>query len=151
MNTTEKKQTLVEEGTEFNGSMRSNCAVVVHGTFDGQIEAPELEVADTGAVQGTVKAGRLRSDGILAGSIDAEEVYLSGAVCSNTKIRASKLELKLSQESGKLEITFGEHAAATVTQSSSSKGRGGDEVVTTHGTRSKRDLADNGTKSNGSS
>ena len=116
MDTTNKKQTLVEEGTEFNGSMKSNCAVVVHGTFDGEIEAPELDIAETGAVQGTVRAIRLRSDGILAGTIDADEVYLSGAVCSNTKIRASRLELKLSQPSGKLEVSFGEHAT-TVSQS----------------------------------
>lgn len=112
-NTPKRKQTLVEEGTEFNGTMKSTCSVVVNGTFDGQIDAPELSIAGTGAVLGAVKAAKLRSEGTLAGSIDAEEVYLSGTVRSNTKIRASKLEVKLTQEGGKLEVTFGADEEST--------------------------------------
>jgi cytoskeletal protein CcmA (bactofilin family) len=102
------KQTLVEEGTELKGTLKSSCQVVVNGTIDGQIEAPSLTVAETGTVLGNVKATKLRSEGTLAGNIDADEVYLSGTVKSNTMIRANKLEVKLSQERGKLEVTFGE-------------------------------------------
>lgn len=108
MDSSQRKETLVEEGTEFQGAMKSKCSVVVNGTFDGQIDAPELRVAGTGSVQGEIRASKLRSEGILAGSIDANEVYLSGAVCSNTRIRTHKLEMKLRQEGGKLELTFGE-------------------------------------------
>lgn len=102
------KQTLVEEGTELKGTLKSTCQVVVNGTIDGQIEAPSLTVSATGAVLGIVKVQKLRSEGTLAGSIDADDVYLSGTVRSNTMIRASKLEVKLTQEKGKLEVTFGE-------------------------------------------
>ncbi|HEX4478522.1 MAG TPA: polymer-forming cytoskeletal protein [Polyangiaceae bacterium] len=102
------KQTLVEEGTELKGTLKSSCQVVVNGTIDGTIEAPSLTIAETGTVLGNVKAAKLRSEGTLAGNIDAEEVYLSGTVRSNTMIRANKLEVKLSQERGKLEVTFGE-------------------------------------------
>ena len=122
MDTPKRKQTLVEEGTEFNGTMKSTCSVVVNGTFDGQIDAPELSVAGTGAVLGTVKAAKLRSEGTLAGSIDAEEVYLSGTVRSNTKIRASKLEVKLSQEGGKLEVTFGSDSDSSTQRDAKNKG-----------------------------
>lgn len=102
------KQTLVEEGTELKGTLKSSCQVVVNGSIDGQIEAPALMIANTGTVLGTVKAERLRSEGTLAGNIDADDVYLSGVVRSNTVIRAKKLEVKLQPERGKLEVTFGE-------------------------------------------
>lgn len=102
------KQTLVEEGTELKGTLKSSCQVVVNGSIDGQIEAPSLTVTQTGTVLGSVKAQKLRSDGTLAGDIDAEDVYLSGTVRSNTLIRAKKLEVKLAPERGKLEVTFGE-------------------------------------------
>ena len=102
------KQTLVEEGTELKGTLKSSCQVVVNGSIDGQIEAPSLMIAETGMVLGTVKAAKLRSEGTLAGNIDAEDVYLSGVVRSNTMIRARKLEVKLQPERGKLEVTFGE-------------------------------------------
>jgi cytoskeletal protein CcmA (bactofilin family) len=102
------KQTLVEEGTELKGTLKSSCQVVVNGSIDGQIEAPSLTIADTGTVLGTVKAQKLRSEGTLAGNIDADDVYLSGVVRSNTVIRAKKLEVSLQPERGKLEVTFGE-------------------------------------------
>jgi hypothetical protein len=102
------KQTLVEEGTELKGTLKSSCQVVVNGTIDGQISAPSLVVSTTGILLGTVKANTLRSEGTLAGDIDADDVYLSGTVRSNTMIRARKLEVKLAPEKGKLEVTFGE-------------------------------------------
>jgi len=102
------KQTLVEEGTELKGTLKSSCQVVVNGSIDGQIEAPSLTIANTGTVLGTVKAQKLRSEGTLAGNIDADDVYLSGVVRSNTVIRARKLEVSLQPERGKLEVTFGE-------------------------------------------
>lgn len=102
------KQTLVEEGTELKGTLKSSCQVVVNGSIDGQIEAPSLMIAETGTVLGTVRAAKLRSEGTLAGDIDAEDVYLSGVVRSNTMIRARRLEVKLQPERGKLEVTFGE-------------------------------------------
>ena len=102
------KQTLVEEGTELKGTLKSSCQVVVNGKIDGQIEAPSLTVTTTGTVLGTVRAQKLRSEGTLAGDIDADDVYLSGTVRSNTMIRAKKLEVKLAPERGKLEVSFGE-------------------------------------------
>ncbi len=102
------KQTLVEEGTELKGTLKSSCQVVVNGKIDGQIEAPSLTITASGTVLGTVRAQKLRSEGTLAGDIDADDVYLSGTVRSNTMIRAKKLEVKLAPERGKLEVSFGE-------------------------------------------
>jgi predicted acyltransferase (DUF342 family) len=103
-----QKQTLVEEGTELKGTLKSSCPVVVNGTIDGELSAPELTVTATGAVMGSIKAEKLRSEGTLSGDIDAGDVYLSGQVKSNTVLRARSLEVKLAPARGKLELTFGE-------------------------------------------
>jgi len=105
---TKTKQTVVEAGTEFTGTLKSTCPVVVNGKLEGEVDAPTLSIATTGAVLGTIRAQTLRSFGTLAGNVDAGEVYVSGAVRSKTVIKAKRLEVKLgSLEKGNLEITFG--------------------------------------------
>jgi cytoskeletal protein CcmA (bactofilin family) len=104
----QNKQTTVEEGTEFRGTLSSTCPVVVRGALDGEIQAPSLTVAASGSVVGHVRAQKIHSEGVLAGSVDADEVSLSGSVRSDTVIRARTLEVKLSHDKGKLEVTFGE-------------------------------------------
>ena len=104
----EGKQTTIEEGTEFKGTLNSSCPVVVRGVLDGEVKTPSLTVAETGSVIGDVKAESIRSDGVLAGRFDADEVQLAGTVRSNTVIRARTLEVKLKHKTDKLELTFGE-------------------------------------------
>jgi cytoskeletal protein CcmA (bactofilin family) len=102
------KQTLVEAGTEFKGTLKSSCPVAVNGTIDGDIDAPTLNIASSGSILGNVKAKTLRSQGTLSGNVDAEEVFLSGAVRSKTFIKTRRLEMKLgSMEKSQLEVTFG--------------------------------------------
>lgn len=102
------KQTFVEEGTEFKGTLTSSCPVAVRGTLDGDIKAPMLTITETGTVTGNVEAKSIRSEGVLAGKVDADDIFLSGQVRDNTIIRARSLEVKLEQEKSKLEVTFGE-------------------------------------------
>jgi cytoskeletal protein CcmA (bactofilin family) len=103
------KQTLVEEGTEFKGTLKSSCAVVVNGTIDGEVDAPEITITRSGAVLGAIKAKKVRSQGTLSGNVDAGDVFLAGSVRSNTVIKAKSLEVKLgSSDKGQLEVTFGE-------------------------------------------
>jgi cytoskeletal protein CcmA (bactofilin family) len=101
------KHTVVEEGTEIEGAIRSKCPITVSGAITGELAAPSLTVSSTGSVRGKVKVTELRSEGEIAGQIDAETVHLSGKVSDNTAIRASTLEVKLSQDGGKLNLTFG--------------------------------------------
>jgi cytoskeletal protein CcmA (bactofilin family) len=102
------KQTLVEEGTEFKGTLKSTCPVVINGTIDGEVEAPEITVARAGTVAGSLKANKLRSQGTLSGKVEATDVYLSGVVRSNTSIKAKRLEVKLGSEQAQIEVNFGE-------------------------------------------
>jgi cytoskeletal protein CcmA (bactofilin family) len=103
-----EKHTLIEQGTEFKGTMKSTCPVVVNGRVEGELTAPELDVTTTGTVRGNIKADRLSSRGTLSGNIDAGDLFLSGSVGSKTVIKAKNLEVKLSPEQGRMELTIGE-------------------------------------------
>lgn len=103
-----QRRTLVEEETEFKGTMISKCPIAVMGRVDGQIEAPSMHVSPSGSVAGTLKVKELHSEGELAGEIDADSVHLSGRVKDGTVIRARSLEVKLTREAGKMELVFGE-------------------------------------------
>lgn len=109
-NAATEKRTLVEEGTTFKGSLTSTCPVLVRGTISGDLDAPSLTIATSGAVSGKVKAGELRSEGELSGEVDVERLQLSGAVKDNTVIRAKTLEVKLAVTGSKMQVVFGEVA-----------------------------------------
>jgi cytoskeletal protein CcmA (bactofilin family) len=102
------KRTLVEEGTQFKGSLSSSCPIVVKGRVDGDVSAPSLQVSSTGSVHGKVKVGEMESQGELAGEFDADVVQLSGTVRDKTVVRARSLEVKLAPVTGKMQIVFGE-------------------------------------------
>ena len=102
-----EKQTLVEDGTRFKGSLTSTCAILVQGAVEGDVEGPAVTVSATGAVSGKIATGALKSEGKIAGDFDVESAQVSGTVESNTVIRASSLDLKLSATNGKMQLTFG--------------------------------------------
>ena len=102
------RKTLVEEGTQFKGSLSSDCPIEVKGRIEGDLSAPALAVSTSGAVHGRVKVGQIQSQGELAGEFDADVVQLSGTVKDNTVIRAKSLEVKLTAKGGKMQVIFGE-------------------------------------------
>ena len=102
------KHTLVEEGTEFTGKMSSSCPIVVMGKVEGDITGPIIHITPTGVVSGIVKVKQLRSDGELAGEVEADTVEISGRVRDRTVIRARSLEVSLSTTKGGMQVVFGE-------------------------------------------
>jgi cytoskeletal protein CcmA (bactofilin family) len=107
----EGPRTLVEEGTQFKGSLSSKCPIEVKGRVEGDLQAPSLTVSSKGAVHGKVKVEELLSEGEIAGEFDADVVRLSGVVKDNTVIRAKSLEVKLTPANGgRMQLIFGECA-----------------------------------------
>ena len=102
------KQTIVEEGSHFKGSLISTCPVLVNGRIEGDVETPALSVSPTGSVKGKAKVGEVQSQGEIEGEFDAETVRLAGRVRDNTVIRAKTLEVKLASETSKMQVIFGE-------------------------------------------
>ena len=106
MSANDKKQTIIEDGTEFDGSVSSSCDIMLSGRLKGEVLAPALTVGPTGSVHGCVKVEQLVSEGEVSGEIDAQSVELSGKVNDRTVINADSLEVKLSKSSG-VQVTFG--------------------------------------------
>ena len=104
---TKEKQTLVEEGTRFKGSLTSTCPILVQGAIEGDVEGPAVTVSATGAVSGKIATGALKSEGRIAGDFDVESAQVAGTVENNTVIRATSLDLKLAVAAGKVQLTFG--------------------------------------------
>lgn len=102
------KHTLVEEGTEFKGTMSSNCPIVVMGKVEGDVAGPEIHVSASGVIAGNVKVKELRSDGEVAGEVEAETVRISGKVRDKTVIRARTLEVSLATTKGGMQVVFGD-------------------------------------------
>ncbi|HEY4158042.1 MAG TPA: polymer-forming cytoskeletal protein [Polyangiaceae bacterium] len=103
-----EKQTIVEEGTDFKGTLSSSCPIVVRGRIEGEVSTPALTVSENGAVHGRAKVGALKSQGELSGEFDADTVELAGRVKDNTVVRARSLEVKLASTDSKMQVIFGE-------------------------------------------
>jgi cytoskeletal protein CcmA (bactofilin family) len=102
------KRTLIDEGTELKGSVKSSCPVVVMGRVEGDISGPSVEIAEKGTVVGKVKAGQFASHGEMFGEIEAESVELSGKVRDGTVIRARSLDIKVNRQGPREPIQFGD-------------------------------------------
>lgn len=102
------KHTLVEEGTEFKGTMSSSCPIVVMGKVEGDVAGPVIHVTPSGVVAGVVKVKDLHSAGELAGEVEAETVRISGRVRDKTVIRARSLDVSLNTTKGGMQVVFGE-------------------------------------------
>lgn len=102
------KHTLVEEGTEFKGSLSSKCPIVVMGKVEGEVSGPVIHVTSSGIIAGNVKVKELQSAGEVAGEVEADSVQISGKVRDKTVIRARSLEVSLTSSKGGMEVVFGE-------------------------------------------
>ena len=103
-----EKHTLVEEGTEFVGKLSSKCPIVVMGRVEGEVTGPVIHVTATGVVAGNVKVKELRSDGEIAGQVEADAVHVAGRVRDKTVVRARTLEVTLRSTDKGMEVVFGE-------------------------------------------
>lgn len=102
------KHTLVEEETEFKGSLSSKCPIVVMGKVEGDVTGPVIHVTASGVIAGNVKVKELHSAGEVAGEVEADAVQISGKVRDKTVIRARSLEVSLVSSKGGMEVIFGE-------------------------------------------
>ena len=102
-----ERRTVVEEGTHMEGSLTSNCPIVVNGKIEGEVNAPSLRINDTGSVRGKVKVEQIESDGEMSGEFEADVVRLAGVVRDDSIVRAKSLEVKLSAANDPKPVTFG--------------------------------------------
>jgi cytoskeletal protein CcmA (bactofilin family) len=102
-----ERRTVVEEGTHLEGSLSSNCPIVMSGKIDGDVSAPSLRINKTGSVRGKVKVEEVDSQGEMSGEIEADIVRLGGIVHDDSIVRAKTLEVRQPTPTDPQPITFG--------------------------------------------
>jgi len=118
----ETKHTVIEEGTEISGKLKSGVPLVIKGKLDGELDAPAVAVAASGALTGKAKVGKLVSEGLLSGQFEADSVRLAGKVGNKSSIKTRSLEARLTADKG-LEVTFGECVLTVGDEPSEPKGQ----------------------------
>ena len=108
-----RQETVLAEGTEFEGAIRSKCPISVSGNLLGDVSAPTLVVTRTGSVHGRIKVAEVKSEGEIAGEIvdEAECVAESGAASAAERRVDSRRRQNLGHRNGGLQIA--ERRAAT--------------------------------------
>ena len=101
------KRTVIENGTDIDGAIKSERPIVLSGTVKGQITAPSLEVTQEGSVNGTVKVSEFSCKGEVGGEVWAESVELAGRVRDATVIKSKSIDVKLAEGEGAVQMTFG--------------------------------------------
>lgn len=101
------KTTVVEEDTQLEGALSARGPVLVMGRVNGDLSGLSIEITETGAIAGRIKTPALHSRGVLSGTIEAEDVELSGRIMNDTVIRAQSLTVEL-DTAGTTNTVFGD-------------------------------------------
>ncbi len=70
------KPSMISEGVEFNGDIKSNGSLTVDGSITGQITVDNLIVGMTGSVSGTIIAKSINVKGQLAGNVSCSDIIV---------------------------------------------------------------------------
>lgn len=70
------KPSMISEGVEFNGDIKSNGSLTVDGSITGQITVDNMIVGMTGSVSGTIIAKSINVKGQLAGNVSCSDIIV---------------------------------------------------------------------------
>ena len=72
------KPSMISEGVDFTGDIKSNGSLTVDGSITGQVIVDNLIVGVTGSVSGTVTAKSINVKGKLAGNVSCFDIIVGG-------------------------------------------------------------------------
>ena len=72
------KPSIISEGFEFTGDMKSGGSITVDGTFKGNLSVQTLLIGANGYVDGTVSADNINIKGRLAGTVSCRDIVIGG-------------------------------------------------------------------------
>lgn len=72
------KPSMISEGVEFNGDIKSIGSLTVDGSITGQVTVDNLIVGVTGSVLGIVTATSINVKGKLAGDVSCSDIIVGG-------------------------------------------------------------------------
>jgi cytoskeletal protein CcmA (bactofilin family) len=75
---TSLKPSIISEGFEFTGDMKSSGSITVDGTFKGNLTVQALLIGAGGYVDGTVTADSINVKGQLSGTVSCRDLVIGG-------------------------------------------------------------------------
>lgn len=80
------KSSLIAEGFEFTGDMKSDGSLMVAGAIRGNLIVRALVIRDTGLVDGSVKADSVSVEGCLSGAVECRDLVVGGRAVVDGKL-----------------------------------------------------------------
>lgn len=88
------KPSMISEGFEFNGDIKSSGSLTVEGSIIGQVSVDHMIVGVTGSVSGTITAKTINVKGKLAGSIICSDIVVGGRSIVDGNVTYSSITIQ---------------------------------------------------------
>lgn len=88
------KASLISEGFEFTGDMKSDGSLTVDGAIKGNLIVQTLLIRATGVVDGSVKADSVNVEGCLSGALECRDLVIGGRAVVDGKLSYSTVTIQ---------------------------------------------------------
>jgi cytoskeletal protein CcmA (bactofilin family) len=88
------KPSIISEGFEFTGDMKSGSSITVDGTFKGNLSVQTLLIGAGGYVDGTVTADSINVKGKLSGTVSCRDLVIGGRATVDGALNYSSITIQ---------------------------------------------------------
>ncbi len=88
------KPSIISEGFEFTGDMKSGGSITVDGTFKGNLSVQTLLIGAGGFVDGTVTADSINVKGKLSGTVSCRDLVIGGRATVDGALNYSSITIQ---------------------------------------------------------
>ncbi len=88
------KPSIISEGFEFAGDMKSGGSITVDGTFKGNLSVQTLLIGAGGYVDGTVTADSINVKGKLSGTVSCRDLEIGGRATVDGTLTYSSITIQ---------------------------------------------------------
>ena len=88
------KPSIISEGFEFTGDMKSGGSITVDGTFKGNLSVQTLLIGSGGFVDGTVTADSINVKGKLSGTVSCRDLVIGGRATVDGALNYSSITIQ---------------------------------------------------------
>jgi cytoskeletal protein CcmA (bactofilin family) len=88
------KPSIISEGFEFTGDMKSGGSITVDGTFKGNLSVQTLLIGAGGYVDGTVTADSINVKGKLSGTVSCRDLVIGGRATVDGALSYSSITIQ---------------------------------------------------------
>ena len=88
------KSSLISEGFEFTGDMKSDGSLTVDGAIKGNLVVKMLLIGATGLVDGSVKAENINVEGSLSGAVECDDLVIGERAVVDGKLNYASITIQ---------------------------------------------------------